>query len=277
MKRFLSLGLLALTLAFAGCDNNGEEDSIEGTAMIIGQILDSQLGEPIANALVSFARGNASIEATTDSTGTFTINGIATGRFSVTIQADGYINVTLEDIEIGEGSNMLPPLVVAEAPPAGAYRIVLSWGEAPRDLDSHLSGPDGQGGRFHVYYANRTEELADLDVDDVTSFGPETITLMPDNDGMYRYSVHNFSDQSETGSQGIAGQPENAIAARVQVYTATGLVREYRAPAAMPGNTWRVFELNASGGTASLTDVNQYVDANGSGDTDVFRLVPKTP
>lgn len=285
MKRLLPFFcVLLLALVAVGCDSNDDdEDNLDGPATITGQITDSQLGQPIAGATVIFTRpdnnrttnargtANGSRETTTDEDGNFTIENIATGQLLMTVQAEGYLQFS-EIIEVEDGLNEIPSIPVAEAPPAGSYRIVLSWDEQPSDLDSHLSGPDGDGGRFHVYYANRSfGEIADLDRDDVTSFGPETITVALEEDGMYRYSVHNYSNQGSNGSQGIAGEIENSIRARVQVYSDQGLVREYRAPASTEGNTWRVFEMNVANGTAQINDVNTYVTASSSGDTDIFR------
>ena len=286
MKRYLPfLCVLLIALVAVGCDSNDDdEDNLDGPATITGQILDSQQGQPLAGATVIFerpdadrginARGmaaNASRETTTDSTGHFEIRNIATGQLRMTVRAEGFIEFS-EIIEVEDGLNEIDPIPVAEAPPAGSYRIILSWGDQPRDLDSHISGPDGDDGRFHVYYANQSfGEVADLDIDDVTSFGPETITVNPEADGMYRYSVHNYSNQGANGSEGIAGEIESSIRARVQVYSDQALVREYRAPAATEGNTWRVFEMNVSGGNATFTDRNTYVTAANSGDTDIFR------
>lgn len=275
MQRLLTLTLLTfLLLTGIGCDS---AEDIDGDATVTGIVVDSQGGDPITGALVRFVRGSASVEATTDATGTFTIDGIATGTYTVTIRADGFLDVVLNDVVIVDGANTLPQTVATVAPPAGAFRIVLSWGTEPRDLDSHLTGPNGEGGRFHVYFSDETfSDIAMLDTDDTNGEGPETITLTPRTNGMYRYSVHNFSDQSTSGSQGIAGTVNDQdIPARVQVYTNQGLLREYRAPAAAPGDTWRVFEMNVTNGNATINDVNTYVDASGSGDIEVFRMPGK--
>ena len=60
---------------------------------------------------------------------------------------------------------------------AGQFRFILTWGEEPRDLDSHLWIPTGVGIYTHVYFSNRGTLLgaspyAELDVDDTYSFGP---------------------------------------------------------------------------------------------------------
>jgi hypothetical protein len=67
-------------------------------------------------------------------------------------------------------------------------------------LDSHLYGPENEEGtsEFHTYFLNKVVNVGDtvieLDVDDVTSFGPE-VTTIPDfpYPGRYRYLVHLYS------------------------------------------------------------------------------------
>ena len=81
------------------------------------------------------------------------------------------------------------------------YRIILTWGATPSDLDSHLVGPNMQGtGNFQVYFGNKQykyEDIvyAELDVDDTTSSVPDTITIIkPIVAGTYKYSVHDFTN-----------------------------------------------------------------------------------
>jgi hypothetical protein len=170
------------------------------------------------------------------------------------------------------------PIAGVPAPSAGEYRVVLSWGLTPSDLDSHLTGPDGSGGRFHVYYANLSFAGHNLDLDDVSSFGPETITIAPDGvNGVYRYSVFNYSDQDPTGSVGIAQSPTT-----VRVYNSNGLLRTFIAPGATPGNTWRVFEMTVSGSSVTFNPSSTqnglgYFDAISSSDTDVFLTGGEAP
>ncbi|MEM8557375.1 MAG: hypothetical protein AAGG50_06070, partial [Bacteroidota bacterium] len=114
------------------------------------------------------------------------------------------------------------------------------------------------------------------DLDDTSSFGPETITLFPTNDGVYRYSVHNYTDQSSNGALGIAGALDDGQAARVEVYAGDALVRSYRAPAASAGdgNTWRVFEMTVDGDNVTFSGDQpgglDYVDASGASDLSTF-------
>lgn len=122
-------------------------------------------------------------------------------------------------------------------------RVVLSWGENPRDLDSHMTGPDGQGGSFHVYYVNRGSAtgppFVSLDTDDTQGFGPETITIWEQQPGTYCYSVHRFGG---TGALSASG-------ATVEVYRGDTRVRTFEVPDGT-GDVWTVFRLTTDGITA---------------------------
>ena len=72
---------------------------------------------------------------------------------------------------------------VASPVPNGQLRIVLTWGETPRDLDSHLDLPSG----CHVYYGRKQcNGEASLDTDVTDSFGPETINIRKLKPGVYK-------------------------------------------------------------------------------------------
>lgn len=73
----------------------------------------------------------------------------------------------------------------------GTIRFVLTWGYQPKDLDSHLITPNEK----HVYFAQKNPNLAgaNLDVDDTSSYGLETITITELQSGQYLYLVHNYS------------------------------------------------------------------------------------
>ena len=136
----------------------------------------------------------------TDVYGDFLI-GASLGAYTVEISKDGYItgfyNQVANDQE-GMTFSLSPILDENE------YRVVLTWGDTPSDLDSHLFWYNEYDQEmFHVYWANRTgyyngEIVASLDVDDTSSYGPETVTItfdasMVENGGELRYCVFNFS------------------------------------------------------------------------------------
>lgn len=130
--------------------------------------------------------------------------------------------------------------------PIGALQIELRWGSSPNDLDSHITGPLDSGGRYHVYYTragNTNDVYADyarLDRDDISSYGPETITVLqlPAGSSPIRYSVHNYSDRNSSYSTSLA----NSVAT-VKVYDNTSgkLIKKYSVPYE-DGTLWTVFE-----------------------------------
>lgn len=117
-------------------------------------------------------------------------------------------------------------------------RIVLNWGRYPEDLDSHLLFPGN-----HVYFSNMRGRDALLDVDDTTSYGPETITIERKHDGSrYVYAVHNFSDRARMNSNRLSESN-----AKVFVYVGQTLIKTYYVPRNQVGNLWTVFAVTESG------------------------------
>lgn len=260
--------------------------TVRGPADVRGSVVNAQTGDGVQGATVEFIRqsggqgGPASLgrefTRTTDANGGFTIEGAPSGFFTVVVNREGFVETRIPDVELTSGAIELTPVAATTAPPIGTFRVILSWGQTPGDLDAHLTGPDGSGGRFHVFYANSTFGGTSLDLDDTNGQGPETITVDTSVDGVYRYSVYNYSDQSAAGGLGIAQEQ-----ARIQIYGATGLVKTYipyvfpaTQPTATSGNTLRVFEMEVNGSQIAIRDNNGatlgYFQANGSGDPDVF-------
>ena len=125
--------------------------------------------------------------------------------------------------------------------------IRLSWGELPSDLDSHLYIPNGN----HVFYAAQgsleSSPYADLDLDDVTGFGPENITVVRLMKGTYQYFVHNFS---ETFTPGMTGSP-----ARVELIR-NGVATTYSPPGDEGTNRyWHVFNVIVNEETCAVSIV----------------------
>ncbi|MDT8422036.1 MAG: hypothetical protein RQ754_16530, partial [Desulfuromonadales bacterium] len=204
--------------------------------------------------------------ATTDSSGTAIFNDLVQGVAQLRGVANGYVSteraVTLSCNEQNSVGLALSPTSGTGSLNASDVRIVLTWGENPSDLDSHLTGPDAlssgvydESNRFHVYYASSYGDVAALDVDDVTSYGPETITITPPagsstlRPGLYRYSVYHFSGVSNISSSNAA----------VTVQFGGSSTRNYVPPAgaSSSGDVWTVFELVvANDGSITVYDVN---------------------
>ncbi len=221
--------------------NQEKNVTLLGSATVMGRVLDSQSGQGIGNAAVKLNRsvGDKTSDAGyeiivyTNLLGYYTINYCPVGTLVGIIEIENFLPREVL-FNVTEGSNNIGDQTVVSPPQEGQLRIVLTWGATPSDLDSHLTGPNSLGGRFHVYYSNKVDGGAELDLDDVSSYGPETITIKQLRDGMYRYSVHNFSNQYSNGGQGIYDSP-----AKVEVYNSTGLIYSYLAPVfpANGGNT----------------------------------------
>ena len=85
-----------------------------------------------------------------------------------------------------------------------AFRIVLEWGENPSDLDSHLWTPTGA----HIYYVTRgslnSAPFVNLDVDDVTSYGPETVTIRTLEAGTYTYVLGEWGRHDTSSSVSLS-------------------------------------------------------------------------
>ncbi len=134
----------------------------------------------------------------------------------------------------------------------GPCRFTLTWGAEPRDLDSHLTIPLAGGGWEHVYYANRSAADTELDTDDTSGYGPEIITVSSVHDGVYRYSVHQYSGSGDFPTSN----------ARVSVVGAGVSLRTFTPPPNGAGgddDQWRVFDLQCNAGRCTLYPVMDYV------------------
>ena len=118
-----------------------------------------------------------------------------------------------------------------------AYRVVLTWGYTPEDLDSHLNATLGIS-NDHIYYRRMTGSGSNLDVDDTTSYGPETITI-PDisvYSGKVMYSVHDYTNRDSDTSSEMSNS-----GAVVKVYKGGTLLETFYIPAGVAGMVWNVF------------------------------------
>jgi hypothetical protein len=254
-------------------------DTLIGPASVSGRVLDSQTGDGVGGATVLFSvrpdaetravalkavlnRASASAQqlvtspdfiTTTDETGRYEIAGMPTGEAARTVRDSGSLDETTRDIDIEEGSNELDPATLPDEVEEGSFRIVLNWGQAPEDLDAHLKGPGSSGERYHTYWNDQSAGNAEHNQDATDGTGPETITIsdIGGRDGLYRYSVQNYSDRTPSGATGIASS-----AAEVEIYDSDGLVKSYTAPptGSEEGSAWRVFEILATDGTLSIDD-----------------------
>jgi Zn-dependent metalloprotease len=153
-----------------------------------------------------------------------------------------------------------------------SVRIVLKWGETPRDLDSHLVGPGLlEEERFHIYFTQRNfhkvagytpdsgSYAADLDYDDSTSYGPEITTIHKFTRGDYYFYVQDYSNQKIADSTEMANS-----GATVNVYRGSGAtpVASYGISPSSSGTIWNVFKLTVDDEeNVTLTPIDTYASS----------------
>ncbi|MCR4681976.1 MAG: carboxypeptidase regulatory-like domain-containing protein, partial [Clostridiales bacterium] len=234
---------------------------------IYGIINDGVTGRNLEGVTVSISRGWDNFEegrglvaiGNTDADGRYAYKkwslfgidfGLDAGNYTITISKTGYISTTFNVTVVGgmdlEFNSTLTP-VGAE----NVYKIVLTWGETPSDLDSHLNGVCN-GTAEHVYYRMQTGDGANLDVDDTSSYGPETIGI-PDltvYSGNVMYSVHDFSNRGSESSAALSSS-----GATVKVYKGGTLEETFYVPTGMIGTVWNVFYIDEE---SNIVPVNSF-------------------
>lgn len=240
------------------------------TSLLSGMVTDAVTGNPIVNALVKVA----GLTDYSDADGNYYIpnvpGGVLNANFTssvttgdapldvqftdlstessltVTASAAGYTNYTNSQVSIPEGDTLHLQISMSPALSEGQYRIVLTWGESPADLDAHLKTPEIEGNAYHIYFDNKGSDdsapYAILDIDDTNSFGPETTTIKSLYPGEYHFFVHNYSESPEIITS-------NAV---VQIYSKNGLVQTLQVPTTGTGLYWDVCTINGSNGNLSI-------------------------
>ena len=191
--------------------------------------------------LATVVETDADAVTVTDDNGQYSLEvleGCYTAEFSKEGYITGYANVICTNMDNADQDGVITPVLSDDE-----YRIVLTWSSTPSDLDSHLSGPLSTGERFHVYYSDMSafdngETVATLDLDDTSSYGPETITLKKTQDGIYKYAVHDYSNRSNASSTELS-----MSGAKVKLYCGNTLLATYNVPINVAGNIWNVFEI----------------------------------
>lgn len=209
-----------------------------------GQVIDGVTGRGIPNALVYARRGwdnpdvgAALAQTRTDSNGYYTLN-LAIGNYTVFTNKENYIS-SRSNVICQKNQSATQNVTMSPATASDSIRFVLEWGVDPRDLDSHLVGRynETSTSTYHVYFAHKSAyddgiEICNLDVDDTTSYGPETVTLTPTTDDAYYYYIYHYSGSGTVATSG----------ATVKIYQGQTLVRTFNVPAMQgSGRYWNVF------------------------------------
>jgi hypothetical protein len=222
--------LLAIDDAHA--ENNGTatitlKDAINGNVVTNGYVKvregqNNKTGEVVQEVVNSDGNQNVHIS-------------LYPNTYTVEIGANGYSKayntVTILGDVNGAYEFSITPVLSADQ-----VRAVLTWGETPSDLDSHLVKKTDGSQDYHIFYNNQRPSNADanLDTDDTSSYGPETVTINNVNHAsVYTYYVYNYS--------GGAGSVLPNSGAKLEVYFGDQS-RTFYVPNE-EGQYWKVFEI----------------------------------
>lgn len=241
-------------------------EEYEGVGFASGQIFDVGTGRPVSGLTLYIREG---LENTTGSVvETVYMNDSVTYSTTVGLEAGNYtIQIVDERTDISEEERYVTSHFnikilggmtidnqngyVSNGLVSEELRVVLTWGSTPSDLDSHMVGPDGTGGKFHEYYPECNDGSdTDLDVDDTSSYGPETITIYQEHDGTYVYAVHDYTNKSSSSSTALSNS-----GAQVNVYRGNQLLMTYNVPTNQGGTLWTVFSYDST--TQRITTINE--------------------
>lgn len=236
------------------------DENFNGIGSISGMIINALTGNGVSGITLDIREGiNATTGeviqiAFTDSYGNYSAVNLEAGHYTVEARGSGYSTTYFTVICIGSTNTGGQNATITPLLPEGEIRIILTWGDYPWDLDSHFTGPLDDGTRFHMYYPFKGynspwPNYVILDLDDVSSYGPETTTLYYQLPGVYRFSVHDFTNRDSYYSLALSNS-----SAQVKVYGSAGLMATFNIPPNQEGTLWTVFEM----GSGIITPINTF-------------------
>ena len=214
------------------------------TGYASGRIIDAITGAPVSGARIDIREGWDNViivpcaSADTDAEGRFRVQ-LPIGSYTAAVRHPGYAESGFNLTVIPDADFTVQDYRLVPAVKEDQYRIVLEWGDLPKDLDAHLDGRYTNYGMFQVSFMNRQFEidgttLCTLDVDDREGNGREVITLTPEARKPFYFYVHRFTDDGTISTSG----------AQVTVFKGSQRIRAISVPingADMP--CWNVFAL----------------------------------
>ena len=220
--------MLAVPAEASELGSQGEMGVVSG---VVADAADPVMG--IADVTVS-ANG-CSVQ--TDAEGAYELQ-LPAGEHTLTFSKEGYIEVT-QEIVLRKGNPVTANCLMTRALESNQYRVVLTWGDTPNDLDSHLLGKSSNGVSYHVHWRDKKpagiNNEAQMDVDDISQYGPETVTFNTAANADYVFYVYDFSN-------GARSTMLRNSSAKVEVYRGSQLLQAFNVPDAV-GGYWEVFRI----------------------------------
>lgn len=217
-----------------------------------GEIHDAVTGQGMENVKLTLRKhwgqttGDIVKELYTDINGTYVIQDLPLGNYTVTMEKEQYVTdsfniVVTRSGNLNQHGAMVPKTIEGEQ---SELRVVLTWGATPMDLDSHLVGVSAQDA-FHISFMNRIafndeDKIADLDVDDTDSYGPETVSLYKTDGAMkYHYYIHDYTNREEDSSSQLAHS-----GARLSIFIEGKYKETMYIPTNQSGTLWHAFDYD---------------------------------
>lgn len=234
-------------------------DTGDTTGSASGVITDARTGLAVVGVKVVIRLGlnNTTGEIiktlTTDAYGKFNAEGLLPGNYTAQVVDDRVLDN--EDLRFGSiviAIKVLGGFTISNQNGTSSnnvgldidgMRVVLTWGSTPSDLDSHMEA-DTNNGYCHISYANKDELDINLDVDDTSSYGPETTTVSTIYEGTYRFYIFNYSRDSLTGLSNSGAKVEIYFGSNIPTYT-------LYVPQGS-GYYWNVFTYDSTTGTFTI-------------------------
>ena len=210
------------------------KDALTG-AVLEGARLDFYPGADAAKA------GSPVASVTSGGNGTYSVS-LLCGAYTAYVSKDGYKTGKMVAFSVGEKTTGNQNCSITPNLPEGQVRIVLEWGASPSDLDSHLVNKTQN---IHIFFPDDTKkavvqgrEVANLDVDDTSSYGPETTTILKQLPGKYTFYVHDYTNKDVRQNAKYMARS----GATVTVYVGDQDPIVFRVPD-REGTLWEVFSL----------------------------------
>ena len=236
-----------------------------------GYVTDAKTGSKIQGITVYIREGinnttgNVLCTSTTNSSGLYKTVALAPGNYTAQFVDNrplsdednryGTVSIAIKVLSNITVANQNSTMSNNAGISAAGMQVVLTWGSNPSDLDSHLFAKLADGSSYHIYYSHKVESDANLDVDDTSYYGPETVTVSDFSNGIYSYYVHDYSNRGNSYNTVLSNS-----GATVKVYIDSANTPSYTFYVPQGSGTyWHVFDYNYT--TGEFIPVNRITNS----------------
>jgi len=226
------------------------------TVTLRGFVKDSTSNKVISDPRISITFinqvTNAMYKATVLPGGIYSVSNLTQGKYKVETNLAGFADFH-EIHQISASSDEKNPInTILLSPVINGWRVVLTWGATPLDLDAHVVLQDGNS---EINFDNRKSKdgKVTLDVDAKEGFGPETVSFVKPSPGIYKYYVNRYSNEAPLQKSG----------AKVKVYQGDKIYKTFAVPTGGDStlDNWYVFDIDTNKNV--LNEVNNLIASSG--------------